>query len=103
MIKLTVLYGHPDDPEAFEDYYANNHMPLVAKIPNMQRFESGRVATPDGGEPPYHRLAELWFEDASVMQESLDSPEGRDATGDLPNFATGGATIMVSQVAGLDG
>jgi hypothetical protein len=22
MVKLTVLYGHPDDPDAFEEYYA---------------------------------------------------------------------------------
>jgi uncharacterized protein (TIGR02118 family) len=29
MVKLTVLYGHPDDPDAFEEYYANTHMPLV--------------------------------------------------------------------------
>jgi hypothetical protein len=21
MVKLTVLYGHPDDPDAFEEYY----------------------------------------------------------------------------------
>ena len=98
MVKLTVLYGLPEDPKAFEDYYANSHMPLAVKIPNVQRFESGVVAAPDGGTPPYHRIAELWFENASVMQESLDSPEGQAATGDLPNFATGGATFFVSEV-----
>lgn len=98
MVKLTVLYGLPEDPDAFEEYYAGSHMPLAAKIPNVQRFESGRVAAADGGAPPYQRIAELWFEDASVMQESLSSPEGQAATGDIPNFATGGATVFVSQV-----
>ena len=98
MVKLTVLYGLPEDPEAFEGYYANTHVPLAAKIPNVQRFESGRVAVPDGGDPPYQRIAELWFESASVMQESLSSPEGQAATNDIPNFATGGATVFVSQV-----
>src|SRR5215211_9063622 len=49
MVKLTVLYGHPDDPDAFEEYYANTHMPLVDKMPNLQRYETARiVATPDG-------------------------------------------------------
>lgn len=49
MIKFSVLYGHPEDPDAFEEYYANTHMPFVDKIPNVPRFESGRVvATPDG-------------------------------------------------------
>lgn len=98
MVKLTVLYGLPEDPEAFEDYYANSHVPLAARIPNVQRFESGRVAAPDGGNPPYQRIAELWFESASVMQESLSSPEGKAATDDIPNFANGGATVFVSEV-----
>ena len=98
MVKLTVLYGLPADSEAFEDYYANTHVPLAAKIPNVQRFESGRVAAPDGGNPPYQRIAELWFESASVMQDSLSSPEGKAATDDIPNFATGGATVFVSEV-----
>jgi uncharacterized protein (TIGR02118 family) len=38
MVKLTVLYGHPDDPDAFEEYYENTHMPLARKIPNVQRI-----------------------------------------------------------------
>jgi uncharacterized protein (TIGR02118 family) len=29
MVKLTVLYGPPDDPAAFEDHYAGTHVPLV--------------------------------------------------------------------------
>jgi uncharacterized protein (TIGR02118 family) len=98
MLKLTVLYGHPKDPRAFEEYYANKQLPLAAKIPNVLRFESGRVGTVDESEPPYHRIAELWFESAERLSEALSSPEGEDATGDIPNFATGGATVFVSEV-----
>jgi len=59
MVKPTVLYGYPQDPEAFEEYYANTHLPLAAKIPNVQRFEAGRVAAADDGKPPLppHRRA----------------------------------------------
>ncbi len=98
MVKLTVLFGHPEDPEAFEEYYANHHLPLAAKIPNVQCFESGRVSAVDDGEPPYHRIAELWFESAERIGEALSSPEGEAATVDLPNFATGGATFFVSNI-----
>lgn len=98
MIKLTVLYGQPEDPAAFEDYYANTHVPLADRIPNMERFESGTVATTDGSEPPYHRIAELWFESKEVLEQSLASDDGQAATGDIPNFATGGATIFISEV-----
>ena len=99
MHKVTVLYGHPEDPEAFEDYYANTHLPIAAKIPNMQRFEAGQVlATPDGGETPYHRIAEIWFDDIDQLQKSMGSEEGQAATGDIPNFATGGVTVFISEV-----
>ena len=98
MVKLKALFGPPEDPEAFEEYYANQHLPLAAKIPNVQRFESGRVHAVDDGKPPYHRIAELWFESAERMGEALSSPEGEAATVDLPNFATGGATFFASEV-----
>ena len=29
MVKITALYGMPKDPEAFEKYYAETHMPMV--------------------------------------------------------------------------
>src|SRR5215203_1095233 len=72
MVKLTVLYGHPDDPDAFEEYYANTHMPLVDKMPNLQSYEAARVvATPDGSEPPYYRIFEGYFGDMEQLQSSM--------------------------------
>jgi uncharacterized protein (TIGR02118 family) len=67
-------------------------------MPNVQRFESGKVRTVDDGKPPYHRIAELWFESAERMGEALSSPEGEAATVDLSNFATGGVMFFVSKV-----
>lgn len=103
MVKLTVLYGHPDDPDAFEEYYANTHMPMVPKIPNLIRYETARVAaTPDGseegGRPPYYRIFEGYFEDMEQLQSGMSSPEGQAPPADLPNFATGGTTIFVSEI-----
>jgi uncharacterized protein (TIGR02118 family) len=99
MVKLTVLYGHPDDPDAFEEYYADTHMPLVDKIPNLQRYEAARiVATPDGSEPPYYRIFEGYFEDMEQLQGGMSSEEGQAAVADIENFATGGVTIFISEV-----
>lgn len=99
MIKLTVLYGPPTDVAAFEDYYAHTHMPLVHKIPGLGHTEKAKVVgTPDGSAPPYHRIFEFWFDSQQQMNQVLGSPEARAATADMKNFATGGATIVVSQV-----
>ena len=99
MVKLTVLYGPPSDPAAFEDHYANTHLALAAKIPNARRLEASRVvATPDDSRPPYHRIAELWFDSPDHMQAALSSAEGRAAVEDIGVFATGGATVVVSSL-----
>jgi uncharacterized protein (TIGR02118 family) len=97
MVKLVVAYGAPDDPAAFDDYYVATHAPLAQKIPNLRRFEAGKVlGTPDGSAAPYYFLAELWFEDVDELQASMASPEGQAAGADVANFATGGATLMIA-------
>jgi uncharacterized protein (TIGR02118 family) len=99
MVKLVALYGHPTDPAAFEEYYANTHLPLVEKVA-VPRTEATRiVGTPDGSPPANYRVFEMWFENMEQLQRALGSPEGQAATGDLPNFATGGVTILIGEVA----
>ncbi len=88
-------------PDAFEEYHANAHMPMVPKIPNLPRYEAARVvAVPDGsqggGQLPYYRIFEAYFEGMERLQEGMSTPEGQAPPADLPNFATGGATIFIS-------
>lgn len=99
MIKLTLLYGHPKDPAAFEHYYAATHLPIAAQIRGLKRAEfSKSVAPPDGGAPAFYRMAELYFDSPEQMQSVLATPEARKAVADLPNFATGGVTTLISEV-----
>ena len=100
MIKTTALYGHPTDPSAFESYYAEMHMPLVAKMPRVRRAEAARVvATPDGSKPAYYRIFEFWFDSLADMQAAFGSPEGQEIVADTVNFATGGLTILISETS----
>lgn len=99
MVKLVVAYGTPDDPAAFDDYYAKTHVPLAEKIPDMRRFEAGKVlGTPDGSAAPYYFIAELWFDSTEALQAAMGSAEGQAAGADVANFATGGATLMIAEV-----
>jgi uncharacterized protein (TIGR02118 family) len=99
VIKSTVLYGHPQDPEEFERHYAKSHLPLIEKLPSVQRIETALVlGTPDETPAPYYRIAELWFATPEEMEASLTSPEGQATVADMQSFATGGATILVAQV-----
>ena len=99
MIKLSVLYNPPADAAVFEDYYLTRHMPLVHKIQGLGRIEQAKVVgTPDGSAPAFHRIFEFWFDDQAHMNRVMGSPEAQAAVADLSNFATAGATIIVSQV-----
>jgi uncharacterized protein (TIGR02118 family) len=98
MVKLIVAYGPPTDPEAFDQHYESTHAPLAEKIPDLRRFEAGKVlGTPDGAAAPYYLIAELYFDDLSALQAAMGSQEGQAAAGDVPNFATGGATMMIAE------
>jgi uncharacterized protein (TIGR02118 family) len=93
---LTVLYGHPDDPAAFDAYYRDTHGPLVDKIGTLSGWTARKVASLDGSAPPYYQIAELSFPSLEALQEGMGSTEGQAAAGDVPNFASGGATMFVA-------
>ncbi len=99
MVKLTVLYGQPKDPAAFEKYYSNTHMPIARKM-DVRKIELSKViGTPDGSTPAFYRIADVYFDDMAHLQRSTSSAEGQATVGDLTNFATGGVTVLISEVA----
>jgi uncharacterized protein (TIGR02118 family) len=98
MVKLVVAYGPPEDPAAFDAYYAATHRPLAEAIPHLRRFEAGKVlGTPDGTPPPYYFIAELSFDSVEELQQAMGSSEGQAAGADVGTFATGGATLMIAE------
>jgi|SRR5579872_1190891 len=98
-VKIVVLYGHPKSPADFEKYYAEHHLPLVDKVKGIKRAEYAKVvAPPNGPQPPFYRTAELWFESPEQMQQVMSTPEAKIVVDDVPNFATGGATVMTAAI-----
>jgi len=99
MIKLTVLYGPPTNVQEFENYYTDTHLPLAAKMKGVERLELTRFAPgPDGDQPAYYRMAELYFPTEEQMQTTMSSPEGEATVADLPKFASGGVTVLMGSV-----
>src|SRR3954453_16726784 len=85
MVKLVVLYGRPEDPDAFERYYADTHTALAKAIPGLRRFEAARgVPTPDGAEVPYQRIAELTFDDLAPVHAGRRAAQGPAPANDIP-------------------
>ncbi|MBP8114698.1 MAG: EthD family reductase [Chitinophagaceae bacterium] len=99
MIKLTVLYGHPTDVAAFEDYYKGTHLPIAAKMTGFEKVEFTKfISAPDGSAAAHYRMAEFWFSDPGALQATMGSHEGQATAADIGNFATGGVTLLVGAV-----
>jgi uncharacterized protein (TIGR02118 family) len=97
--KLIILYGHPDEPPKFEEYYARRHIPYaIEHMRGVIGAENLQVlSTADGGSPPYYRISQLAYDTMSDLRASIGSGDGKAVLADLRNFATGGATILITE------
>ena len=100
MVRLLVLYGHPTDPAAFDQYYQDRHIPLAKKMKGLKKWTVGKVQVKPGEErPPYYYIADLFMESREEFERLLATPEGQAAVADVPNYATGGVTFLYTEIA----
>lgn len=99
MIQLTVLYGHPQDPAAFDRHYQEKHAPLARTFPGLKGYTTTKTASLDPQvQAPYYFIAILYFESSETLQTALQSSPGQAAAADLETFASGGVTLLVGEV-----
>jgi len=95
MYRLTVLYGHPQDPAEFDRYYQEVHLPIARKMKGLTGWTIGKCETAVlGQEPPYYMIVGLYAPSKADLERILASPEGEAAIADVNNFATGGAKFF---------
>ncbi|MDP6516305.1 MAG: EthD domain-containing protein [Alphaproteobacteria bacterium] len=93
MIKITFCLrrlAHLSRAE-FQDYWLNNHGPLVRQQREALRFRryvqlhagfdelTARVSEARGAPPPYDGVAELWWQDIEDLTAATATKEGRAA------------------------
>jgi len=99
MVRLLVLYGQPKDPAAFDTYYRETHLRIARHMKGLKKWTVGKVTgTADGQPAPYYYLADLYMESREEFEQLLASPEGQAAVADVPNYATGGATFLYTEI-----
>lgn len=52
MERLLVLYGHPNDPQAFDKYYEEIHIPLGKKWKDL-KWTVSKVLNDPSIHPPF--------------------------------------------------
>lgn len=97
MYRMTILYGMPEDPEAFRDYYYRVHIPLARKMRGLTGWNLSWVDQDPANPSPYLLVAELYAESRAAMDAILASPEGQAARADLGNFVTGTVEFLAGE------
>lgn len=98
MVRLTALYGHPNDPAAFDKYYYGTHIPLAKKMTGLKGWTIGKCEATAAETPPaYYMIVGLYADTREDMESILASPAGQATVDDVANFATGGATFIYNE------
>ncbi|MFT5525788.1 MAG: hypothetical protein ACI9HK_003758 [Pirellulaceae bacterium] len=94
MYRLTVLYGHPTDPEEFDRYYHDTHLPIAKQMDGLKGWTIGKCESISDAKPPFYMIVGLYTDTREDMEAILATPAGQAAVNDVANFATGGAEFM---------
>ncbi len=99
MIKLVLLYDHPPDPQAFDEWYFGTHCPLARKVPGLERLEVAKIEQiRGGGDPPYYLISELWYADDEAMAAATATPEHQRAREDREDWSSVGSIGWICRV-----
>lgn len=93
MSKLIALFKQPADPTAFDQAYFNTHLPLIAKVPGLNKTVVTRFTRTLQGEG-FYLMAEMVFDDREALKTGMKSPEMAAAGANLNTFAAGLTTLM---------
>ena len=97
-MKLVVLYPYPQDVDAFERAYTEEHVPMVNKntMKGITKFVATKVVgMADGSAPPFYRIAELHFPSLETLQECAASANAQETVAHAVSISSGGKPIFL--------
>jgi uncharacterized protein (TIGR02118 family) len=97
MIKLIIFFRKPKSVAEFETHFSNTHVPLIASMPNVQRTTVTRAIGAPRGEPLFHLIHEVYFDDLQACNAALNSDAGRAAGADLLSWCKDTVTLMFAE------
>ena len=94
--KFIVAYPLPKDVEAFETVYQQEHVPLaIANLAGKTKIVATRVLQSPQGNPPFYRIAEVYFPSMEDLQRCAASPGGQQTLANAVKISTGGPPLIM--------
>ena len=101
MVKVTILYPNGKGKTFNMDYYAQNHMPMVAEVLGNAltcfEIDQGVAGRTPNDTVPYLAIGYLYFTSLEAYQEAF-APNAAQITGDIPNYTNTVPTIQISEI-----
>lgn len=98
MIKMIALYKHPENKEAFDEYYKGTHTPITEKIPGLRKMEVTKIiGSPMGGEGKYYLMCEMYYDDMASFKAAMKTDEAKASGKDAMKFAGDLITLMIGE------
>lgn len=93
-MKLIALYSQPADPAAFDEWYFNQHVPLVHNLNGLKSASITKFSRTLAGDG-FYLMAVMDFGDADTFKAAMRSPEMGAVGADAQAHASDIMTLMI--------
>jgi uncharacterized protein (TIGR02118 family) len=97
MFKFMIIFNKPANLEKFENSY-NDLLALVERMPDILRRQVINVVGSPLGDSRIYRILEVYFDNQAKMEESLRSPSGQEAGGEISRFPAKTFELIFAEV-----
>jgi uncharacterized protein (TIGR02118 family) len=95
-VKIVVIYPRPQDEEAFEKVYLQEHVPLQeAKLQGRTRIVLTKVVSSPQGKVSAYRMTEVHFSSMDDLTKCVESEGGKQVLEHATKISTGGPPLML--------
>lgn len=95
-VKVVVIYPRPQDEEAFERIYTEQHVPLVEqKLKGLSRLVLTKVMGSPQGKVSAYRIAEIYFPSMDDLNASIESDGGKEVVAHAQSISSGGPPLIL--------
>lgn len=95
-VKVVIIYPRPQDEQAFEQSYLEEHVPLVeSKLKGLTRLVLTKVTGSPQGRIAAYRIAEVYFSSMDELQNIMGSDAGKEVMAHAQSISSGGPPLVL--------
>jgi uncharacterized protein (TIGR02118 family) len=99
MVKLSILFPIPAQPDVFEERFSNQFLPQAEQLPGLRRTEVTRIlGAPGTTERGYYLEYEWYFDDLETLEAAMTSPAGQQLARQVETFGRDQVILFYGEV-----